>query len=183
MKGVQALTPETHQFGPRDHHHVAKQDLNSQRGVRKLALALVLGSLLQSATILVIVVALLGPSASRWPERLSGGSASNGAAISTAQHFLRLVAGDEINLACTQVIEPGLLNPCMDDLRSRDLTAISQAGSSVLVTSVEVTGSKALVVGRDTRPAIEGNFALGLQWVEQQWLVETLNGMKIVGSP
>lgn len=158
--------------------------MDTRRRTGKLALIVILGLLLQSSIIVTLIVALLGPSATRIPERLAGGSGTSKVeALSVAQLFLRLVADNKFNLACTQVMVSGLVNPCMDDLKSRDLALVAQAGSSIVVMDAKVTQSKATVVGNDTRPAIKGTFALGLQLVDQRWLVETIDGMRIVGSP
>lgn len=104
------------------------------------------------------------------------------AAISAPQEFLRLAAREKWNLACTQVLASGLLNPCMDDLSNRDLRAVTQAGRWIVVRNAELDGATATVTGQDTRPVIAGEFVLRLHLVGDRWLVDSINGSRIQGS-
>lgn len=152
------------------------------KGKRKLVAIVVLGFFLQVAVSLLVIFAVIVPTIRPLAAPL-GPATTVEDAKAVAQEFLRQVAGKNFNLACTQAILPGLVNPCMEDLEQRDFEEVYQAGDKIVVTRAEVTSNTAVVNGRDTRPALSVDFRLTLKITEGRWLVASVNGKKIVGSP
>lgn len=135
------------------------------------------------ALAILLLTALWNPSALSGPRWFdTKDNTSEREAVAVAQQFLRLVAGEQYNLACTKVIVAGLVNPCMDDLKRRDLAVIRKAGRSLVVKAASISQTGATVTGLDTRPTIGGDFNLVLHVVGRQWLAESINGVKITGS-
>lgn len=108
---------------------------------------------------------------------------SEARAYDAAQFFLRQVAAKRYERACTQVVLPGPLNECMDDLTTRDLHEVHEAGVRLRVIHIEFSSSTATLTGRDIRPTLSDDFHLGLKRVQGGWLVTSINGDDITGSP
>lgn len=114
--------------------------------------------------------------------RPSNASTTEDARI-VAQTFLRQLAAKKFDLACTQAILPGLVNPCMEDLQARDLQEVYKAGDRIVVVRTESRSTLVTVSGKDTRPIIGEDFLLTLKFTGEIWLVQSINGKRIVDSP
>lgn len=159
--------------------------VNAKPRGKRLLIVLILASLLYAGVLLTAFTTVLSSSpVVTIPERVLGLPVSDKAdATSVAQLFLRLVAERKYNLACTQVLAAGLVNPCMDDLQGRDFKSVFRIGDSIRVVDASMDRTTAIVDGDDTRPVMKGAFSLGLQQLDQRWLVESFDGTRIVGSP